>query len=150
MSEFREALVNLLARELDCPPEELREEDVLRFHPESFAVLFGDGGLLSGPAVTVSARGFKQVEPIAGTYGEKVAIYESSMAFDPHIWINVEQPNNRNNWGMGDESDGTTEVTAHLSAEAAWQLHEQLNWLLKHHYYGDIRPFGKYWTEDDD
>jgi hypothetical protein len=54
--------------------------------------------------------------------------------------MNVAEPNDLNAWLRGDHSGGTHEATLHLTAEAAWQLMEQLEHSLANHYHGDARP----------
>ncbi len=74
-------------------------------------------------------RGFKRLPPITDSYrSTSVRVYESSAAEDPRLWLTVTPP------------DATTEVFAHLTADDAWRLKEQIEWLLEHHYQGDARP----------
>lgn len=55
-----------------------------------------------------------------------VGVYEASTADSPHIWLRIKE---------SDELDDTmTYATAHLSLNAAKQLAEQLDYLIKHHY----------------
>lgn len=75
---------------------------------------------------TITDRGFKHLPPLPGTYGGSVCAYESSAAFGPHVWVAVETPN-------GD-------VIVHLTAENAWRLAEQLQYLVRNHYQGDATP----------
>ena len=75
---------------------------------------------MSQVSFTVSDRGFKILEPIRGTSGERVLIYESSAADGPHIWLRSIR--------------GEDETAAHLTVEAAQELAHQLLWLVRNHY----------------
>lgn len=89
---------------------------------------------------TTTDRGFKHLEPIEGDYGGHVKVYESSSAEQPKLWLQIAEPNDINAWCAGDQSGGTHDATIHLTADNAWQLKEQLEWALEHHYHGDARP----------
>jgi hypothetical protein len=76
---------------------------------------------------TVTDRGFRWLPSLPDTHGKNSArVLESSAATEPCIWLRL-------NW------DGEDAVV-HLNAERAWQLKEQIEWLLEHHYQGDARP----------
>lgn len=94
----------------------------------------------NGITFFVNERGFKSLAPLDCAYGETIHVRESSSAMEPHLWLDVEVPNDLNAAMMGDLSDGTHRATAHLSAEQAWALKKQLEWALEHHYHGDARP----------
>lgn len=76
-----------------------------------------------------SDRGFLSMPPLADAFGpDALRILEASTADAPHIWLRVERP---------PEPDQSAVVM--LTAEQAWQLKEQIEWLLEHHYQGDAR-----------
>lgn len=85
-------------------------------------------------------RGFSALPDIEGDYGGSVRIYESSSAEQPKIWLRVEEPNDLNAWAVDDRSGGTHDATLHMTAETAWQLKQQIEWLITNHYQGDARP----------
>lgn len=66
-------------------------------------------------------RGLRSLPPVAGKYGGAVAVFESSAASEPCIWLHAATP-----------TEGAVHV--HLTAEAAGHLAEQIEWLLEHHY----------------
>jgi hypothetical protein len=81
-------------------------------------------------AATRSDRGFLSMPPLADAFGpDALRILEASTADAAHIWLRVERP---------PEPDQSAVVM--LTAEQAWQLKEQIEWLLEHHYQGDARP----------
>lgn len=75
---------------------------------------------------TRTDRGFEHMPPIPNRDGGEVRVYESSAADGPHLWLRV-----RGRTGEG---------LAHLTAEDAWKVADQLRWLVEHHYQGDARP----------
>lgn len=83
--------------------------------------------------VSTSPRGFRHLPRIDGGYGGTVRCYESSAAFDPHVWVAIELPPSTDHPGGLDEA-------VHLTAEQAWQLADQLRLLVAEHYQGDARP----------
>lgn len=83
---------------------------------------------------TMTDRGFRHLPSIPDAYGlAEARVYESSSAEGAHLWLGIvphpSQPK---------DPDGC--ATVHLTAEAAWQLKEQIEHLLAHHYQGDARP----------
>lgn len=85
--------------------------------------------------VEKTIRGFARLPPIPSKYGGDVAVYESSSAEGPHVWLKVECPADLNN-----PAGPTIEAVAHLTAENAWRLHEQLQLIVEQHYQGDAVP----------
>lgn len=77
--------------------------------------------------ITTSPRGFDRMPEIPGEYGGEVAVYESSAASGPHVWLKAR------------ESSGSA-ATVHLTAENAWRLADQLRALVRDHYQGDATP----------
>ena len=69
-------------------------------------------------------RGFGHLPPIQGAYGGNVAVYESSAASGPHIWLCATPA----------EIEANPDVTVHLSLESAEHLRDQLTWLIENHY----------------
>lgn len=101
-----------------------------------------------------TARGFRLSDALVGSYGDEIELQDSSIAFDPHIWMRVKSPNNANEGSLhaiGVETDfpsGVTEVSVHLSAHQAWELRNRIDEMLANHYYGDVRPeVGEYWKD---
>lgn len=83
--------------------------------------------------VTTTDRGFQHLPPIPSSYGGEVAVYESSAASGPHLWLKATAPVDLN------EPDGPTHsVPAHLTIEDAEHLADQLHYLITNHYQ---RPF---------
>lgn len=82
--------------------------------------------------VTRSERGFARLPEIPGGHGGNVAAYESSAASGPHVWLRVVE-------------NGGGAATAHLTAENAWRLADQLRALVRDHYQGDATPD---WAQD--
>jgi hypothetical protein len=102
--------------------------------------------------ITQSARGFRQSDVLVGSYGDEIELGESSIAFDPHIWMWIKSPVDANEGSlkaMGATTElpsGTTDVSVHLSAHQAWELRNRLDQMLANHFYGDVRPeVGDYW-----
>lgn len=79
--------------------------------------------------VTTTKRGFDRLPPIPSEYGGQVAVYESSAAKGPHIWLNAEAPVNLN-----EPAGPTHDVPIHLTVENALRLADQLRYLAEHHY----------------
>jgi hypothetical protein len=77
----------------------------------------------------VSDRGFTSLPALPSTYGGEVRAYESSSAEGPHIWLNVSCPEDLNN-----RSGVMKEAVAHMTAEDAKRLGEQLLYLVEFHY----------------
>lgn len=86
-----------------------------------------DGTAAYVPEFTLTGRGFKHLKSVAGAYGGEVKVYESSAAMGPHIWLLAKDPDD-------------SEAIVHLSAEAAWEVAQQMLWLLRNHYQGDATP----------
>ena len=80
------------------------------------------------PNVTVTDRGFQHMDPIPGTYGGEVKVYESSAASGPHVWLNTWSYENPNT-----QSD-RVEATVHLRLVDAERLRDQLSYLIDNHY----------------
>ncbi len=84
---------------------------------------------------TRTDRGFAHLPIVPSTYGRGregvgVRAYESSNASGPHIWVCVVEPANLNQPDEGELVD----ATAHLSADSALQLADQLVELAGKHY----------------
>lgn len=76
-----------------------------------------------------SDRGFTHMRPVPSSYGGNVAVYESSAAEHPHIWLRVQCPTDLN------RPDGPiTEAVAHLPIEGAELLYKQLGHLIENHH----------------
>jgi hypothetical protein len=114
------------------------------------------------PEVEYSERGFKQLKPIVTEAYEHVRLSESSRAFDPSIWLWAKEPVDRNvgaiyaiTEGRSPEPEMSHEVGIHLTAADAAKLRDQLDWMLRHHSYGDVRPEvrpeeGWWWEQMDE
>lgn len=83
-------------------------------------------------------RGFRWMPALPSAYNgddATVQLFESSLAEGPHVALALVR-----------KSDGrpgqlpAADVMVPLAADRAWQLREQLDWLLEHHYQGDARP----------
>lgn len=83
-----------------------------------------------------SSRGFLTMDPVPGTYGGEATVYESSIAFNPHIWLKVSEPDDLNAYAIG-EPTGMHEAHLHLSVENARLLRDRIDELLREHFYGD-------------
>lgn len=78
----------------------------------------------------ITDRGFKHMPTLADAFEpDAVRLLEASTAVGPHLWLRVKDP----------AEPGQHPVVL-LSAEQAWKLKEQIEWLLEHHYHGDARP----------
>lgn len=72
--------------------------------------------------MSTSERGFKRLPALPASYpGSKVAVYESSAARAPHLWVLVE------------DTDGS-EAHAHLTLDTALKLVQQVIHLINNHY----------------
>lgn len=76
-----------------------------------------------------SDRGFQQGDPISGTDGDTVRVYESSAAIGPHLWVNITEPTNRN-----DPEGPVHDATVHLKLEDATRLRDDLTAIIENHY----------------
>lgn len=76
-----------------------------------------------------TGRGFAHMHPVPSSYGGEVAVYESSNAEHPHIWVKVKSPADMNN-----PEGEMWEAVAHLPIEGARLLHKQLGYLVENHY----------------
>lgn len=74
-------------------------------------------------------RGFNRLPQIAGDYGGRVRVYESSAAMAPHIWLKATSPVDLNRPEGPEQS-----VHVHLTLDSARELMEQIGWLVDHHY----------------
>lgn len=75
-----------------------------------------------------SQRGFAQYPPIVDSYqSERVRVYESSAASEPHIWLSIEAL-------VAAADEPAPPRKAHLTLEQATQLAEQINHAIEHHY----------------
>jgi hypothetical protein len=83
-------------------------------------------------------RGFKATEPIEGSYADEVFLKESSVAFNPHIWLMAKQADDVNLAIQSKESSTYTDVMVHLPVAKARQLRDALDYMLKNHYYGNM------------
>lgn len=90
-----------------------------------------------------TARGFRHLPPIPGTHGGQpaghVAVWESSAADGPHLWISASHPSDRNN----PDSPPLNEGCVHIRAEDAWRFADQIRHLVEHHYQGPAIPAAK-------
>lgn len=66
--------------------------------------------------------------------GGDVRVFESSNADSPHIWLVVRET------GHSRLDGEEVEACIQLPAEQAWQLKEQIEFLIRNHYQGDARP----------
>lgn len=88
-----------------------------------------------------SPRGLARMPELRGRNGETIAVTESSAATEPALCLNLKAP-----VAPMDESGAITgpaqvvDVAAHLDADTAWHLAEQLMVLVAEHYQGDARP----------
>jgi len=73
-----------------------------------------------------SDRGFKHYPLIRTSYGHLLRVYESSAAFEPHLWLAVDAKDTSN----GDDG----EMHVHLAEQEARELRDLLDWALEHHY----------------
>lgn len=76
--------------------------------------------------ITANERGFHQYgDDVATTYGEKVAVYESSAAKGPHCWLRIFDDGRsqvRHHQGAS--------IAAHLNVEQATAIRDRLDaWL---------------------
>lgn len=81
---------------------------------------------------TLTARGFKHLEPIPDSRGGEIRLYESSAAYEPCVWLSIRQ------------ADGAKimEARAHLTLDQARVLRKQLKWLIENHYQWDDSDTG--------
>lgn len=77
-----------------------------------------------------TSRGFDHMPMLTNERGVSVRVYESSNAEGPHLWLAL---------ALGEDSFGGT-TAIQLEATQAWQLAEQLSYLVANHYQGDARP----------
>lgn len=86
-----------------------------------------------------TSRGFAQLPPIPGNHGGQpagqVAVWESSAAAGPHLWISASHPSDRN-----DPHSTPVEGCVHIRAEDAWRFADQIRYLVEHHYQGSAIP----------
>lgn len=68
--------------------------------------------------ITASERGFERYGEVETAYGHKVAVYESSSASGPHLWLSVEHD--------GGNSYSPHSARAHLTVEQAVQIRDRL------------------------
>lgn len=88
-----------------------------------------------------NARGFARMPELSGRNGETVTVIESSAASGPALWLNISVPTTpTDDGGVPTGPAVPVDVGAHLDAQTAWQLAEQLMALLTEHYQGDARP----------
>lgn len=95
----------------------------------------------AGPAHLVPQQGpngwARWMPPLAGARGdctETLQLIESSLADGPHVALRHLRT------GSMDRQVESVDEIIPLTAEVAWRLREQLDWLLEHHYQGDARP----------
>ena len=93
------------------------------------------------------SRGFVYTDKIEGSYGDNVYLKDSSVAFNPHIWLYATEPEDINAALRGQETAYTT-VSVHLPVAKARQLRDALDEALKNHYYGDMSQ-GEYDYDPD-
>lgn len=96
-----------------------------------------DTGAQHLAASTPGDRGFYWMPSLADSdEANAVRLSESSAADEACVWLRVGNLTGEHEPG---EWQGE-QVVAHLTAEQAWQLKEQIEWLLEHHHLGDVRP----------
>lgn len=88
-----------------------------------------DGTTPDHLTVVTSERGFARLPSIPSAYGGDVAVYESSAASGPHIWLKLDTPVDLN-----DPAGPHQESFAHLTAADAAKLADQLRLLVDGHY----------------
>lgn len=69
---------------------------------------------------TYTERGLKRWPEIAGPFGQRISVNESSVADAPHLWLEIQ-----NDFGN---------AGAHLSLDQAAQLRDTLDAAISHHY----------------
>lgn len=76
--------------------------------------------------ITANERGFHRYgDDVATTYGEKVAVYESSAAKGPHCWLRIFDDGNSQVTHHKGES-----IAAHLNVEQATAIRDRIDaWL---------------------
>lgn len=79
-------------------------------------------------------RGLRSYPPVAAAGGVGIRVSESPTSGGPHVWLAVS-----GHTVVGADA-APFGVTAHLGAEEAWHLAEQLMALVAGHYQGDARP----------
>ena len=83
---------------------------------------------------TRSNRGFKQYPTIETSYGARIGVRESSTAFDPHIWMDVVEPEDLNKFASTGEFGIAKRATAHISIEQAETLIATLQAAIDNHF----------------
>lgn len=86
---------------------------------------------------TVSDRGFAAAPPIQAAYGGTIELRESSAASGPHLWLDTTEPVDLNGYATGANRTMKETTTLHLTAAAARELRDQLDYMLATHYQGD-------------
>ena len=71
-------------------------------------------------------RGFKHYRELETSYGHVLRVYESSSAFEPHLWLAIDASETAN----GDHG----ELHVHLAEHEARGLRDLLDYALEHHY----------------
>lgn len=103
--------------------------------------------------ISHTQRGFRYTDKMMCSYGETIELQDSSVAFNPSIWMRLDVPNSANEGSLLKYDperglpSGSTEVSVHLSAHQAWELRNRLDKMLEEHFYGDVRPGSEYWTQ---
>ena len=83
-------------------------------------------------SVETSERGFDRLPKIEPERGGYVRAFESSSAEEASIWL-----------AMKDETahpHDEKEAHVHLTCEEAWKMADQLRYLVRNHYWGDMTP----------
>jgi hypothetical protein len=78
---------------------------------------------------SLTNRGFKHMPPFEVGYGGRLAVYESSTADAPHVWINAVMKKH-----PGDPRSEKISVSMHLQLDDVDMLIDQLLWLRDNHY----------------
>lgn len=81
---------------------------------------------------STSDRGFIHFDAVPDTYGGQIRVYESSAAFEPHVWIDIKSQAKLQE--VHPPPDGITAGTVHLTLEGATKVRDQLTWLIENHY----------------
>lgn len=90
---------------------------------------------------TRSPMKLARMPELQGRNGETITVSDSSAASEPSFWLHLKGTvTPMDEFSMLPEPPQSVEVSAHLDAETAWQLAEQLMALVVGHRTGDRRP----------
>jgi len=83
----------------------------------------------------LTERGFKHMPALSVSYDGRIAVYESSAADSPHVWLNGVMKKH-----PGDPRSEKISVSMHIELDDVDRLIDQLKWLRDNHYQ---RPEGE-------